>query len=110
MREAFESESKQTRKERLLISMAVPASLKYAGEGYDIASLSRDLDWFNLLTYDYHSAQEPAANHHAPLYKPDTWSDFDFRVDLNIVSLDVFCRLSNSSSPFNFRMQPSSSI
>jgi len=84
MREAFESESKQTRKPRLLISMAVPASLKYAGEGYDIASLSQDLDWFNLLTYDYHSAQEPAANHHAPLYKPDTWSEFDFRVDLNI--------------------------
>jgi hypothetical protein len=33
MREAFESEAKKTGNERLLISMAVPASLEYAGQG-----------------------------------------------------------------------------
>ena len=32
MREAFESESKSTGKDRLLITMAVPASLEYAGK------------------------------------------------------------------------------
>lgn len=32
MREAFESESRATGKDRLLITMAVPASLEYAGK------------------------------------------------------------------------------
>ena len=87
MREAFEQESKDTGKPRLLITMAVPASLEYAGKGFDIATLDKHLDFFNLLTYDYHSAYEPATNHHSPLYRPGDWSDFDFRADLNIVSL-----------------------
>lgn len=39
MRQAFESESQKTGKERLLISMAVPASLEYAGQGYAIDRL-----------------------------------------------------------------------
>ena len=32
MREAFESESRATGKDRLLVTMAVPASLEYAGK------------------------------------------------------------------------------
>ena len=104
MRQAFESEAQKTGKERLLISMAVPASLEYAGQGYAIDRLDEALDFFNLLTYDYHSAHEPAVNHHSPLYRcqvvidcherdckltlssfrPDEWSDYDFRKDLNI--------------------------
>jgi len=84
MREAFEREAKKTGKERLQISMAVPASLEYAGKGYDIDKLDKNLDFFNLLTYDYHSAHEPAVNHHSPLYRPDDWSEFDFRKELNI--------------------------
>ena len=69
MREAFEAEASKTKKERLLISMAVPASLEYAGQGYAIDRLDNALDFFNLLTYDYHSAHEPAVNHHSPLYR-----------------------------------------
>ena len=57
MREAFELEAKQTGKDRLLITMAVPASLEYAGKGFDIRTLNRALDFFNLLTYDYHSGK-----------------------------------------------------
>ena len=69
MREAFESETDQTKKERLLISMAVHASIEYAVQGYAIDRLDKALDFFNLLTYDYHSAHEPAVNHHSPLYR-----------------------------------------
>ena len=50
MRQAFESEARKTGKERLLISMAVPASLEYAGQGYAIDRLDEALDFFNLLT------------------------------------------------------------
>ena len=84
MREAFESESAQTGKDRLLITMAVPASLEYAEKGFDVESLNRDLDFFNLLTYDYHSSYEPAVNHHSPLFRPNDVSEFDFRAELNI--------------------------
>ena len=63
MRVAFESEARQTGKERLLISMAVPASLEYAGQGYAIDRLDAALDFFNLLTYDYHSAHELSLIH-----------------------------------------------
>ena len=86
MREAFESEAEATGKDRLIVTMAVPASLEYAGKGYDIATLDKHLDFFNLLTYDYHSSNEPATNHHSPLFRPNDVSEFDFRKDLNIVS------------------------
>jgi chitinase len=85
LREAFELEASQTGKERLLLTMAVPASLEYA-QGFDVRNLDKLLDFFNLLTYDYHSSYESAANHHAPLFKPSDVSDFDHRVNLNIVS------------------------
>ena len=85
MREAFEQEAEKTSKDRLMITMAVPASLEYAGKGFDIASLDKNLDFFNLLTYDYHSSYEPATNHHSPLFRPADVSEFDFRADLNIV-------------------------
>jgi chitinase len=85
MRAAFESEAKDTGKDRLMITMAVPASLEYAGKGFDIKTLDKHLDFFNLLSYDYHSAYEPSTNHHSPLYRPRDVSDFDFRADLNIV-------------------------
>lgn len=97
MREAFESESKQTGKPRLMITMAVPASLEYAGKGFDIRTLDKHLDFFNLLTYDYHSAYEPATNHHSPLYRPREWSDFDFRADLNIDATIQFYLKSGAS-------------
>ena len=86
MREAFEQEADKTGKSRLMITMAVPASLEYAAKGFDIASLDKSLDFFNLLTYDYHSSYEPATNHHSPLFRPADVSEFDFRADLNIVS------------------------
>ncbi len=49
-------------------------------------SLDKLLDFFNLLTYDYHSSYESAANHHAPLFRPNDVSEFDHRANLNIVS------------------------
>ncbi len=85
LREAFESESEQTGRPRLLVTMAVPASLEYA-QGFDLRTLDGLLDFFNLLTYDYHSSFESAANHHAPLFRPGDVSEFDHRANLNVVS------------------------
>jgi chitinase len=67
--------------------MAVPAGLEYIDKGYDVPKLNKYLDWFNLLSYDYHSAYEPAVNHHAPLYPIEEENEYSFDNDLNIVSL-----------------------
>lgn len=41
----------------------------------------------NLLTYDYHSAFEPAVNHHAPLYPNEEPNEYSVDGELNIVSI-----------------------
>lgn len=66
--------------------MAVPAGLEYVDKGYDIPKLNQFLDWFNLLSYDYHSAFEPSVNHHAPLYGENVDDEYNYDSDLNIVS------------------------
>ena len=48
---------------------------------------TRDLDFMNILSYDYHSAFEPQVNHHAPLRSLTDSRTFDPNEDLNVVSL-----------------------
>ncbi len=84
LREAFELDAERTGKSRLLLTMAVPASLEYA-QGFDIRGMDSDVDFWNVLTYDYHSSYEPAVNHHAPLFRPRDVSEFDHRANLNVV-------------------------
>lgn len=65
--------------------MAVPAGFEYIEKGYDVPKLNKHLDWFNILSYDYHSAYEPAVNHHAPLYPIEEENEYSYDTDLNIV-------------------------
>ncbi|XP_030029111.1 mucin-2 isoform X2 [Manduca sexta] len=84
LREEFEREAEKTGKPRLLLTMAVPAGIEYIQKGYDVETLNRYLDWMNLLTYDYHSAFEPAVNHHAPLYPLEEPNEYSVDTELNI--------------------------
>lgn len=94
LREEFNRESEKTGRPRLLLTMAVPAGEEYIEKGYDIPKLNRYLDWFNLLTYDYHSSQEPAVNHHAPLYPLEEPDEYSYDGDLNIDStIKLYLRL-----------------
>ena len=86
MRDEFDRESQKTGRSRLLLTMAVPAGTEYVEKGYDIPKLNKYLDWFNILSYDYHSAYEPAVNHHAPLYSLEEEGEYNYDADLNIVS------------------------
>ena len=51
-----------------LLSAAVSPSKTVMDEGYDIPSLSRDLDIINVMTYDYHGHWDKKTGHVAPLY------------------------------------------
>lgn len=82
--EEFKRESSKTGRPRLLLTMAVPAGIEYVEKGYDIPKLNKYLDWFNLLTYDYHSAFEPSVNHHAPLYSLVEADEYNYDSELNI--------------------------
>ncbi|XP_066904768.1 uncharacterized protein Cht6 [Halyomorpha halys] len=84
LREEFEKESSKTGRPRLLLTMAVPAGIEYIDKGYDLPKLNRYLDFFNILSYDYHSAFEPSVNHHSPLYSMEEESEYNFDSQLTI--------------------------
>jgi len=52
----------------LLLSAAVSPSKKIMDVGYDIPSIARDLDWINVMTYDYHGQWDKKTGHVAPFY------------------------------------------
>ena len=68
--------------------MAVPAGIEYIDKGYDIPRLNEYLDFINLLSYDYHSAFEPAVNHHSPLYPLEEDNEYNYDTELTIVSIN----------------------
>ncbi|KAK2580930.1 hypothetical protein KPH14_005997 [Odynerus spinipes] len=84
LREEFERESVKTGRPRLLLSMAMPAGIEYIDKGYDVPRLNEYLDFINLLSYDYHSAYEPAVNHHAPLYPLEEDNEYNYDGELTI--------------------------
>ncbi|PNF23034.1 hypothetical protein B7P43_G09842 [Cryptotermes secundus] len=84
LRAEFDRESAKTGRPRLLLTMAVPAGIEYIDKGYDIPKLNRYLDFMNILSYDYHSAFEPAVNHHSPLYPLEEDSEYNFDAQLSI--------------------------
>ncbi|XP_050466044.1 serine-rich adhesin for platelets-like [Cataglyphis hispanica] len=82
--EEFERESSKTGRPRLLLSMAMPAGIDYIDKGYDVPRLNEYLDFINLLSYDYHSAYEPAVNHHSPLYPLEEDNEYNYDAELTI--------------------------
>ncbi len=52
-----------------LLTMAVGAS-NWSGQWHDYTSLSQYVDWFGVMTYDYHGSWSSHAGHNSPLYAP----------------------------------------
>jgi len=53
----------------LLLTMAVPAGSWY-GQWFDFSALKADVDWFGVMTYDFHGSWSDHAGHNSPLYAP----------------------------------------
>uniref|UniRef100_A0A7M4EYX4 Acidic mammalian chitinase-like n=1 Tax=Crocodylus porosus TaxID=8502 RepID=A0A7M4EYX4_CROPO len=64
--EAFEEEAKKVNKPRLLVTAAVAAGLSNIEAGYQIAEY---LDFFHVMTYDFHGSWEGFTGENSPLYK-----------------------------------------
>ncbi|XP_048353831.1 LOW QUALITY PROTEIN: acidic mammalian chitinase-like [Sphaerodactylus townsendi] len=83
MREAFEQEASQTNQPRLMVTAAVAAGLSNIESGYQIPELGQYLDYFHVMTYDFHGSWEGYTGENSPLYKgpADTGSNIYFNVD-----------------------------
>jgi len=57
------------------VSMAVPASPQNSGTGLDIPHLAADVDYFNVMTYDFTGPWSIFAGENSPLYQSpnDPW-------------------------------------
>jgi len=64
--------------------------------GYDVATLSENLDWIAVMTYDYHGQWDKITGHVAPMYPhPD-----DIDVTFNAVSHLYFTVMPSVTTAF----------
>ncbi|XP_036220239.1 probable chitinase 10 isoform X2 [Bactrocera oleae] len=82
LREAFEAEAQELKKQRLLLSAAVPVGPDNVRGGYDVPAVASYLDFINLMAYDFHGKWERETGHNAPLYAPST--DSEWRKQLSV--------------------------
>uniref|UniRef100_A0A452J618 GH18 domain-containing protein n=1 Tax=Gopherus agassizii TaxID=38772 RepID=A0A452J618_9SAUR len=83
MLEAFEQEAKQVNKPRLLVTAAVAAGLSNIESGYQIPQLGQYLDYFHLMTYDFHGSWEGYTGENSPLFQgpADTGSNIYLNIE-----------------------------
>uniref|UniRef100_I3NG68 chitinase n=1 Tax=Ictidomys tridecemlineatus TaxID=43179 RepID=I3NG68_ICTTR len=66
---AFQQEASTSGKERLLLSAAVPTGQGVVDAGYEVDKITRNLDFINLMAYDFHGSWEKVTGHNSPLFK-----------------------------------------
>uniref|UniRef100_A0A8C9TSL6 chitinase n=1 Tax=Scleropages formosus TaxID=113540 RepID=A0A8C9TSL6_SCLFO len=80
MMTAFEAEGKKTNRPRLMLTAAVSAGKSTIDAGYQIPQI---LDYFHVMTYDFHGSWETQTGENSPLYRgpADQGSYIYFNVD-----------------------------
>uniref|UniRef100_A0A3B4DQM6 Acidic mammalian chitinase n=1 Tax=Pygocentrus nattereri TaxID=42514 RepID=A0A3B4DQM6_PYGNA len=83
MMAAFVAEGKQTNRPRLMLTAAVSAGKGTIDSGYQIAQIGQVLDYFHVMTYDFHGSWETQTGENSPLYQgpADQGSYIYFNVD-----------------------------
>ncbi|XP_034447107.1 chitinase-3-like protein 2 [Hippoglossus hippoglossus] len=65
---AFETEGKKHNRDRLILTASVSAEREVIDASYEVKNITKDLDFLNVLTYDFHGPWENVTGHHSPLY------------------------------------------
>uniref|UniRef100_A0AAR2IWH2 chitinase n=1 Tax=Pygocentrus nattereri TaxID=42514 RepID=A0AAR2IWH2_PYGNA len=69
LRGAIEQEAKDTRNTPLLLSAKVAALKSTIDAAYEIPEIASQVDFLNVMTYDYHGSWEKVTGHNSPLFK-----------------------------------------
>uniref|UniRef100_A0A8C6PRW8 chitinase n=1 Tax=Nothobranchius furzeri TaxID=105023 RepID=A0A8C6PRW8_NOTFU len=65
---AFVKEAAETNNTRLLLTAAVAAGERFIDGGYEVAEISKYLDFISVMTYRYHGSEAGIIGHNSPLY------------------------------------------
>ncbi|XP_032898834.1 acidic mammalian chitinase-like [Amblyraja radiata] len=65
---AFEAEGKSAGKPRLLLSASVAGGKSNIDTGYEVPQLSKVIDFFNVMTYDFYGPWSHVTGENSPLY------------------------------------------
>ncbi|XP_067913820.1 acidic mammalian chitinase-like [Heterodontus francisci] len=68
LQEGYEREAQFSGMNRLLVIAAVAAGKPSIDAGYEIAEISKYLDFICVMTYDFHGTWERVTGHNSPLY------------------------------------------
>ncbi|KAM9759181.1 acidic mammalian chitinase-like [Menidia menidia] len=66
---AYAAEAKSSGKAQLMLTAAVSAGKGTIDAGYEIAEIAKELDFINVMTYDFHGTWERFTGHNSPLYR-----------------------------------------
>uniref|UniRef100_A0A8D0B0B6 Chitinase-3-like protein 1 n=1 Tax=Salvator merianae TaxID=96440 RepID=A0A8D0B0B6_SALMN len=82
----FKREARKQRKEKLILSVSIPAGKEAIDKGYDIQKISEYVDFINFQTYDFHGSWESHTGHVSPLQKSssDSGSASSYNVDFAV--------------------------
>ncbi|PVD37775.1 hypothetical protein C0Q70_00376 [Pomacea canaliculata] len=83
----FEREGQTTGRPRLLLTAAVAAGKDIIDAAYDIPAISRNVDFMNLMAFDYHGPWDGVTGQNSPLYSlPE---EIDSQLFLNVICPQV---------------------
>jgi chitinase len=75
----MEEMSREFKKYNLILSTSISGYKEIIAKSYDMKSLSRSVDFFTVMTYDYHGSWETKTGHVSPLYgsNDDTYPQYN---------------------------------
>merc|ERR1719369_557178 len=66
---AYKAEAAATGNTQLMLTAAVAAGKGTIDAGYEIAEIAKEMDFINVMTYDFHGTWEQFTGHNSPLFR-----------------------------------------
>ncbi|CAF0742100.1 unnamed protein product [Brachionus calyciflorus] len=76
-RKAIADESIEEEKEQIILSIAVAAGKKRIDQGYEVKEIAPELDFINLMAFDFHGNWDDKTGMNAPLYNHENATGID---------------------------------